>query len=172
MSPLTKTVYAQPALFALEYALAELWRSWGITPSIVLGHSVGEYVAACVAGVFSPEDGLSLIAERGRLMQQLPAGGAMAAAFANEAQISVRLAPYGNCISIAAVNGPGEIVISGDAAAINKVVGSLQEEGIRSRMLDVSHAFHSAHLDSMLDALQQRAAEIAHSVSQFRFCPI
>ena len=163
-SPLTKTAYTQPALFALEYALAELWRSWGVTPSIVLGHSVGEYAAACVAGVFSPEDGLSLIAERGRLMQQLPAGGAMAAVFAKEAQVSARLASYGDRIVVAAVNGAEEVVISGDAAAVSEVVASLLAEGVTSRMLDVSHAFHSPHLDPMLDSLERSAARIAHSV--------
>jgi acyl transferase domain-containing protein len=165
-SPLTKTAYTQPALFALEYALAELWRSWGITPSIVLGHSVGEYAAACVAGVFSPEDGLSLIAERGRLMQQLPAGGAMAAVFAKEAQVTARLASYGDRVVVAAVNGVEEVVISGDAAAVSEVVASLLAEGITTRMLDVSHAFHSRHLDPMLGALERRAASMAHSVPQ------
>ncbi len=91
---INETAYTQPALFAIEYALAELWRSWGIVPSVVMGHSVGEYVAACVAGVFSLEDGLKLIAARGRLMQSLPAGGQMAAIYAEEAQVKATIAPY------------------------------------------------------------------------------
>ena len=91
----------QPALFALEYALATLWRSWGIEPSLVLGHSVGEYVAACVAGVFSLEHGLQLIAHRARLMQQLPAGGQMAAVFADPARVRAAIRPWADRISIA-----------------------------------------------------------------------
>src|SRR6202044_501514 len=101
---INETRYTQPALFALEYALSELWRSWGIEPSFVLGHSVGEYVAACVAGVFSLDDGLRLIAARGRLMQWLAPGGAMAAVLAGPEQVGEAIAGWGNRISIAALN--------------------------------------------------------------------
>ena len=163
-SLLTRTAYTQPALFALEYALAELWRSWGIAPAMVVGHSVGEYAAACVAGVFGPEEALSLIAERGRLMQDLPADGAMAAVFASESRVSALLAGLEDRVAIAAINGPNEIVISGDAAALNEALASLLADGIASRSLDVSHAFHSPQLDPMLDALERRADNIAHAL--------
>lgn len=159
---LAQTAYTQPALFAVEYALAELWRSWGITPSIVAGHSVGEYVAACVAGVFSFEDGLALIAERARLMQALPAGGGMAAIFADEKQVAAHLASAGGRLSIAAVNGPEETVVAGDSQALAQLVEQFAAVGTKSKVLEVSHAFHSARLDPMLDALERRAADVQH----------
>ena len=162
-TPLAETGYTQPALFAIEWALSELWRSWGVTPSVVLGHSVGEYVAACVAGVMSLEDGLALIAERGRLMQALPAGGGMAAVFAEEARVLPRLAAYAGRLAVAAVNGPEEIVISGDAGALAEVVAGCARDGIESRPLEVSHAFHSPRLDPMLDALERRAGAVVHA---------
>jgi acyl transferase domain-containing protein/NADPH:quinone reductase-like Zn-dependent oxidoreductase/acyl carrier protein len=159
---LNETAYTQPALFALEIALSELWRSWGITPSIVVGHSVGEYAAACVAGVFGFEDGLALIAERGRLMQALPAGGAMAAVFAGEAAVASRIAGLPS-LAIAALNGPEETVVSGDAQALRQLLAECTADGVQSRALEVSHAFHSPLLDPMLAALERRAAAVAHA---------
>ena len=162
-SVLGETGYTQPALFALEYALAELWRSRGITPSVVLGHSVGEYVAACVAGVFTFEEGLKLVAERGRLMQALPAGGGMAAVFADEATVAQRIAAVCAKVAIAAINGPEETVLSGDARALQSVLAACAADGIDSRLLEVSHAFHSPLLDPMLDALERCAGAVMHA---------
>lgn len=149
-SLLDETAYTQPALFALEYALAELWRSWGITPSFVCGHSVGEYVAACVAGVFTLEEGLRLIAERGRLMQALPPNGAMVAVAADEAFCQEVIAPYGQALALAAINGPTNVVLSGERTAMQAVVATLQQQGVKTTQLTVSHAFHSALMEPML----------------------
>ena len=160
-SVLAHTAYTQPALFAVEYALAELWRSWGITPSAVLGHSVGEYTAACVAGVLTFEDGLKLIAERARLMQALPAGGAMAAVFASEEQIVPRLRGLEDRLALAAVNAPNETVVSGTAEAVERLLADLAAGGIEGRRLNVSHAFHSPLLEPMLEPFAKRASAVA-----------
>jgi acyl transferase domain-containing protein len=159
-TPIHQTGFTQPALFALEWALAELWRSWGITPSFVMGHSVGELAAACVAGAMSLEDGLALIAERGRLMQALPAGGVMAAVFATEERVATRIAPLGGRVSLAALNGPEETVISGDADAVAEVLQALAAEGVTGKALEVSHAFHSHRLDPMLGPLEKFAGTL------------
>ena len=163
-SPLNQTAYTQPALFAIEYALYKLWRSWGVKPDIVLGHSIGEYVAACVAGVYSLEDGLKLIVERGRLMQALPAGGQMAAIIAPQEQVHQVIAAYGENIAIAAINGPQNIVISGIADAIQAALNQFEAQGIEVHQLHVSHAFHSPLMEPMLADFQQSAAEITLSV--------
>ena len=159
-SPLDETAYAQPALFALEYALAELWRSWGIEPDVVLGHSVGEYVAACVAGVFSPEDALKLIAERGRLIQALPHNGAMAVVFANEARVAEAIAPFLDLVAIAGVNGPENTVISGARESVDTLLQHFASRGIHTRPLHVSHAFHSPLMEPILDAFEQVAKQV------------
>ncbi len=145
---LDQTAFTQPALFAIEYALAELWRSWGIEPAAVMGHSVGEYAAACVAGVFSLEDGLKLIAERSRLMQALPSGGVMVAVFASEEKVAAAISSYR--VAIAAINGPENVVISGEKNAVQNVIRKLAAEGVHSKPLNVSHAFHSPLMLPML----------------------
>jgi acyl transferase domain-containing protein len=160
------TGFTQPALFALEYALAELWKSWGVTPHVVLGHSVGEYAAACVAGVMSLEEAASLIAVRGKLMQALPSGGAMAAVFAPHERVAPELAAAGGWVSIAAMNSPEQVVLSGRRAELDAVLGRLAAAGIQSQSLVVSHAFHSALLDPMLDDLENAARRIAFRAPQ------
>lgn len=136
---LDETWLAQPALFVVEYALAKLWISWGVQPQAMIGHSVGEYVAACLAGVFSLEDALALIAQRGQLIQRC-SRGAMLAVASSEANL---LPLVGNGLSIAAVNGPEATVVSGPVEAIVEFQKRLDEKRIHSRRLHVSHAFHS-----------------------------
>jgi acyl transferase domain-containing protein/acyl carrier protein len=166
---LSQTRYTQPALFALGHALLELWRSWGIQPSVVLGHSVGEYVAAHAAGMLGLEDGLALMAARGRLMDALPAGGGMAAVFTSEPRVAAALVGHADRVAIAAINGPEETVISGDADALAGILADLGTAGIANRMLDVSHAFHSPRLDPMLDAFQRRVDAIAYAPPRIPF---
>jgi malonyl CoA-acyl carrier protein transacylase len=161
-SPLDETAYTQPALFALEYALFQLWQSWGIKPDAVMGHSVGEYAAACIAGIFSLEDGLKLIAERARLMQALPQDGEMVAVFASEAFVTSIIQPYEQ-VAIAAINGPKNIVISGDRHVIEIVTKILRAEGITTKKLQVSHAFHSPLMEPMLGEFEQLAKNITYS---------
>jgi acyl transferase domain-containing protein/acyl-CoA synthetase (AMP-forming)/AMP-acid ligase II/acyl carrier protein len=159
-SLINETAYTQPALFALEYALAELWRSWGITPDYVIGHSVGEYAAACFAGMFSLEDGLRLIAERGRLVQSLPAGGKMAAIFTDHATVTNALKGHKDSLSVAAVNGPNLIVVSGEGSALDAIVDQFSAQGVRCTRMTVSHAFHSPLMDPILGAFHDVAKSV------------
>ncbi len=162
-SLLDETAYSQPALFALEYALFQLWRSWGITPKVVMGHSLGEYVAACVAGVFSLEDGLKLAASRARLMHSLPRDGQMVAVFASEARVASAIQPYSQEVAIAAINGPESVVISGKCESVQAVLASLKAEGIESKTLKVSHAFHSPLMEPMLADFARVASQVTYS---------
>ncbi len=155
-----ETAYTQPALFAVEYALAAMWKAWGIEPDAVLGHSVGEYVAACVAGVFDLDDAIRLIAGRGRLMQALPHGGAMAAVLCDEARVRAALQGFERDVSVAAVNGPSNVVISGTQDGVRSVLHSLEATGVAARPLTVSHAFHSALMDPMLREFEELARSV------------
>ncbi|MBW4594596.1 MAG: SDR family NAD(P)-dependent oxidoreductase [Brasilonema angustatum HA4187-MV1] len=157
-----QTAYTQPALFAIEYALYQLWQSWGVQPDIVIGHSVGEYVAACVAGVFSLEDGLKLIAKRGQLMQSLPEDGTMVAVFTDESTIAQAIAAYPTEVAIAAFNQPDSIVISGKAQTMQGIVCILEARGIKAVHLSVSHAFHSPLMNPILDSFREVAATITY----------
>lgn len=157
---LYEAVYAQPALFAVQIALAEVWRSWGIEPVAVMGHSLGEYAAACVAGALTWKEGLLLVAERARLMQALPRRGAMATVFADETTVAAALAPHRAHVAIAAVNGPRNIVISGDESAVDELLAGFGAAGLETRRLGVSHAFHSPLMDAALDGLERAAQRI------------
>ncbi len=168
-TPLDETAYTQPALFALEMALAKLWQSWGQHPDRVLGHSVGEFAAACVAGVFELEDGLGLIAERGRLMQALPRDGAMAAVATGEEPVAAVLERYPGAVVIAAVNSPVDTVISGRREALAEALAELAAQGMEGRPLAVSHAFHSPLLEPMLEDLRAAAQAVRHRPPRIPF---
>ena len=152
---LNQTRYAQPALFALEVALAELWRSWGQEPDIVLGHSVGQYAAAVVAGILSLEEGLRLVAKRGELMGQLPAGGAMAAVFSDLAGLEEVLRQEAD-LSLAADNGR-HLVLSGAVEVLERVLSDLRKAGVRSQRLNTSHGFHSKLMEPVLEEFESYA---------------
>ncbi|MET9888037.1 acyltransferase domain-containing protein [Streptomyces sp. NPDC006430] len=155
---LNETEFTQPALFAFEVALYRLWQTWGVHPQAVAGHSVGELSAAHVAGVLDLEDAARLVAARGRLMQACERGGAMASLEAAEPEVVEVLAGIGERVSVAAFNGPAQTVISGDEAAVTRAVEHFAGLGRRTRRLEVSHAFHSPHMDSMTEEYR-RAAE-------------
>lgn len=165
---LDQTIYAQPALFAVEYALAELWKSWGVKPFVVMGHSVGEYVAASQAGVMGRDDALQLVAARARLMQQLPSSGAMAAIFAGWQTVRDTIKPYGEALAIAAINGPAHTVISGQRSAVAAAGAEFAELGIRVKQLKVSHAFHSPLMKPMLDEFRSLTREVHFSKPTIR----
>uniref|UniRef100_UPI0037704E4C type I polyketide synthase n=1 Tax=Streptomyces sp. BK79 TaxID=3350097 RepID=UPI0037704E4C len=161
------TGVAQRVLFAFEVALFRLWESWGVVPDVVAGHSVGEIAAAHVAGVLSLEDACVLVGARGRLMQELPAGGVMVALEASEDEVVPLLENVAGA-SLAAVNGPTSVVVSGEADAVEQVVASLP--GRRSRRLKVSHAFHSPLMEPMLDAFREAVSGLSfRTPERFRF---
>jgi acyl transferase domain-containing protein len=160
-SVLDETCWTQPALFALQVAMAALWRSWGVEPDVVAGHSIGEVAAAYVAGVFSLTDAARLAAARGRLMQALPRNGAMVSLEAPEAEVSKAIASRSG-VSIAAVNGPSSIVISGEEEGVLAVSSAFAAQGVRTKRLTVSHAFHSSLMEPMLDEFRRVAESVSY----------
>ncbi|MFN0204706.1 MAG: SDR family NAD(P)-dependent oxidoreductase [Planctomycetota bacterium] len=159
---LDETEYTQPAIFSVEYALSQLWQSMGIVPSCMLGHSIGEYAAACVAGVFSLEDAILLIAARGRLMKEKTQRGSMAAVAADRERVERFIWPHSKDISIAAENGPSSFVISGDSAILQKLIETAKSEKLEIQPLTVSHAFHSPLMEPMLDAFREVANKVRY----------
>ncbi|NUP39632.1 MAG: SDR family NAD(P)-dependent oxidoreductase, partial [Streptomyces sp.] len=159
---LDRTGYTQPALFAVEVALFRLLESWGVRPDLLAGHSIGELAAAHVAGVFSLADACRLVAARARLMEALPAGGAMVSLEAAEDEVAPLLAGHGELVSIAAVNGPTATVIAGDEEAVARIAARLESRGRRTRRLRVSHAFHSPLMEPMLDPFVTVAGHLAY----------
>jgi myxalamid-type polyketide synthase MxaB len=159
-SLIDQTRYAQPCLFAFEYSLAKLWMSWGIKPQYLLGHSLGEYVAACIAGVFSLEEGLYFVAERGRLMQNLPQIGEMWSINASVQDISPFVALYQESISLAVENSSTQVVISGNTKDLENCLVKIHEAGFKSQRLNTSHAFHSPLMDDVLADFMKLANQI------------
>jgi malonyl CoA-acyl carrier protein transacylase len=155
--------YGQPGLFALQMALAALWKSWGIEPTFSAGHSLGEYAAACMAGVFSLEDALKLVSWRGRLMQSVQQKGLMVAIFATEEQVTSAIARHKNQVAIAAFNAPTNIVISGDYNAVDEIARGFEDQNIKTRRLAISLAAHSPLIEPVLDEFYELAQSIKYS---------
>ncbi|WP_337886319.1 type I polyketide synthase [Fischerella thermalis] len=162
---LQQTHITQPALFVIEYALSQLWMAWGIQPEAMIGHSIGEYVAACLAGVFSLEDALTLVAVRGRLMQELPTGAMLSVHLAED-----DLRPWlGKEVSLAASNAPNLCVVSGSEEAIAHLQSRLTDQGVECRRLHTSHAFHSPMMDSILESFTNQVEKIKLNPPQISF---
>ncbi|HSP77941.1 MAG TPA: beta-ketoacyl synthase N-terminal-like domain-containing protein, partial [Myxococcaceae bacterium] len=162
---LAQTALTQPALFAVEYALAKLWMSWGVKPQAMLGHSIGEYVAACLAGVFELRDALALVAARGQLMQALPAGAMLSVMLPEE-----ELRPHlGAELSVAAINGPSLTVVAGPTPRVEALEASLKERGVGVQRLHTSHAFHSSMMDPLLAPFTERVRQVKRNPPKLPF---
>ena len=162
---LVETRLTQPALFVVEYAAAQLWRSWGIAPAAMIGHSIGEYVAATLAGVFGLEDALRLVARRGALMQGLPPGSMLSVPM-EEALLTPRLAEG---LSLAAINAPGRCVVSGETPAIDAFAAALKAERVPASKLHTSHAFHSHMMDPILPEFRAEVARAERAAPQLPY---
>ncbi|MBP0611001.1 MULTISPECIES: type I polyketide synthase [Burkholderia] len=161
---INETRYTQPAMFALEVALARLWMHWGVVPEVVMGHSIGEYAAACIAGVFSIEDGCRLVTARGRLMDTLTAPGRALAVFASVRHVADAVRDYPGRVAIAADNAPESVLVSGDPGAIESIERLFASRGIATKALAVSRAFHSPLMEPMLADFGAVAATVRYRV--------
>lgn len=162
---LTQTRYAQPALFVIEYALAQLWMSWGVKPNAMIGHSIGEYVAACLSGVFSLDTALELVSLRGQLMQSLPSGSMLAVSL-SESELQPFLT---NDVVLAAHNAPRGCVVSGPSEAIDELRDRLTQQAIQCRLLQTSHAFHSPMMDPIVAPFLERVKQVSLQAPQIPF---
>jgi acyl transferase domain-containing protein/acyl carrier protein len=162
---LNQTQFTQPALFVIEYAMARLWMEWGLRPNAMIGHSIGEYVAACLAGVFSLEDALALVAARGRLMQSLPSGTMLAVPLPEQEILPL----LGQNLSLAAVNAPNMCVVSGPQAAVEQLERRLSGNGVGVQRLHTSHAFHSAMMDPILEAFQAQVTGVTRNAPKLPY---
>ncbi|KAB8321066.1 SDR family oxidoreductase [Tolypothrix campylonemoides VB511288] len=162
---ITQTAIAQPALFVIEYALAKLWMEWGVRPQAMIGHSIGEYVAACLANVFSLEDALALVTARGQLMQQLPSG-AMLSVPLPENKVQTLL---GKELSLAAVNGPNFCVVSGITEAVEALEKHLAQQGVECRRLHTSHAFHSKMMEPILETFTEQVKKVSLNAPEIAY---
>ncbi|MGD1920605.1 MAG: beta-ketoacyl synthase N-terminal-like domain-containing protein, partial [Pleurocapsa sp.] len=161
-SLVNETVYTQPAIFSLEYALAQMWISWDVLPTALIGHSVGEYVAATIAGVFSLEDALKLVATRGKLMQSLSQEGEMYAVFATESEVSEIIEHFKAKVAIAAINAAQSVVISGEKVSIQRIINQFANHNTKSQKLTVSHAFHSPLMSPILKEFKEVAESVEY----------
>jgi len=164
-----RTVFAQPLIFSIDYALYKMWESYGIVPEIVMGHSIGEYAAAVAAGIVSLEDAVKLVSLRGRLMDIAPGEGAMGTIFANEATVKSLIEKYSVDVSIATINAKESYVISGERAAVDKILADAEEQGIRIKRLKVSHAFHSKMMEPIMEDFKSYASEVSFSAPKLRY---
>lgn len=162
---LQQTAIAQPAIFVIEYALAKLWQSWGVEPQAAIGHSIGEYVAATLAEVFSLEDALFLVAARGQMMQQLPAGAMLSIPLPADKIKSL----LGEKLSVAAINQPSQCVVSGSLTAVETLQNQLATQGIECRHLHTSHAFHSQMMEPILEAFAERVKKVTLNPPQLPY---
>ena len=166
---INRTEYAQPALFAVEYALVELLKSWGIAPNAVIGHSLGEITAAWATDVMTLEDAMRLVTARSALMRRMPSGGGMTAIFANESAVRSLLDDVAAEMDVAAINGPENTVVAGDLDALRRLSQELDRRAISYRELQVSNAFHSQRTESILDELENVAGQINYDAANLPF---